>query len=86
MDRLTYYDYFSECYKIRPNAPQGEIIQTLGAYEDNIGEAISNIVKKALEQIEAEKLNDIDNKTEWQVGFNEGLEVAEGYIKGALYE
>lgn len=34
--RLTYYDHMVECYKIKPDAPQGQIIQRLGAYEDDM--------------------------------------------------
>lgn len=36
MERLTYYDHLCRCYKIRPEAKQGKIIQNLGKYEDVI--------------------------------------------------
>ena len=34
MDRLTYYDALAGCYKVKPDAPQGQLVQRLGAYED----------------------------------------------------
>ena len=36
MERLTYYDHLCGCYKVRPEAKQGKIIQNLGKYEDVI--------------------------------------------------
>jgi hypothetical protein len=83
MERLTYFDYFSECYKIRPNAQQGQIIQRLGKYEDKAEKVIDTILGKVKDDIAAEKITDKE-PNDWLVGYNEGLTIAEEYIDRVL--
>lgn len=85
MERLTYYDYLANCYKIRPNAPQGQIIQRLGDYESKFESLLDKTLSGLLEQITGEMLTDSAIKSdEWVRGYNEGLKIAEDYVKGAI--
>lgn len=85
MKRLTYYDYLAECYKVRPDAPQGQIIQRLGRYEDTKATVNNAALQTLLEAIRAEKLDITTIKgEEWRAGYIEGLNVADEIIRGAL--
>ena len=52
MGTLTYYDHFTECYKIKPDAPQGLIIQRLGEYEKGNCESIEPVLEEVAKMIE----------------------------------
>ena len=85
MERLTYYDYFSNCYKIKPDAPQRLIIQKLGKYEDGNNANKTEALKKLLEEVRAEKLtSDVFKSTDWITGYIEGLNVADELIRGLI--
>ena len=82
MERLTYFDYFCGCYKVKPKAPQGQIVQTLGKYEEDTYKVLEKILNDALEQIAAEKTPYDSIKGEaWRLGYTDGLTTAEEILK-----
>ena len=85
MKRLTYYDYLAGCYKIKPEAPQNQIIQRLGKYEDTKAAVNNAELQKILEELKAESLDEPNERGEAYVaGYNEGLRVAEELIRGSI--
>lgn len=82
MGTLTYYDHFAECYKIKPDAPQGLIIQRLGEYEKGNCESIEPVLEEVAKMIESEKMLNVAFNDAKAVSFNEGLEVALEIVNG----
>jgi hypothetical protein len=87
MERLTYFDYLANCYKMKPDAPQRLIIQRLGKYEDARAAVNAAELQKILENLKDETLEVPTIKGDaWTAGFNEGIRVAEEIIRGAIHD
>lgn len=78
MERLTYFDYIANCYKIKPEAAQGKIIQNLGAYEHNVGTDVSKELDSIIEMLEAEKMDEIEGTDSYNEGLKVAIEIVEG--------
>lgn len=59
MQRITYYDKTTKCYKVKPEIIGRSIVQELGVYEDIHAEEI-----KAAEHIQEIRDRHIDDKVE----------------------